>query len=135
MSHEVTEPIRALADIMHTIEEQGDYRLRTTDIGGDEVGQLARGFNTMLGALEVKNANINAELTERKKVQSRLDRLAHYDTLTQLPNRHYCKDSDRAGFGIGLTLAQRIASLHNGSLTYAREDSLTVFSLSLPTSS
>ena len=89
MSHEVTEPIRALADIMHTIEEQGDYRLRATDIGGDEVGQLARGFNTMLGALEVKNANINAELTERKKVQSRLDRLAHYDTLTQLPNRHY----------------------------------------------
>ncbi len=55
----------------------------------DEFGTLARGFDRMLKRIEDRERDLKRELTERRRTERRLARLAHYDMLTDLPNRYY----------------------------------------------
>src|SRR4029077_6720351 len=55
----------------------------------DELGTLARGFDRMLKRIQDRERDLKRELTERRRAERRLARLAHYDMLTDLPNRHY----------------------------------------------
>jgi diguanylate cyclase (GGDEF)-like protein len=89
MSLAVTRPIEDLTAVMRTVEREGDHGQRTKIVSDDEIGELAKGFNAMLSALERQNISLNTELDERKRVEEQLDRLAHYDTVTGLPNRLY----------------------------------------------
>ncbi len=92
MTRSVTSPIEDLTAVMRTVERDGDHGQRVRIISDDEIGHLAKGFNAMLSALERQNGNLKAELDERTRVQQKLDRLAHYDTVTHLPNRHYFQE-------------------------------------------
>jgi diguanylate cyclase (GGDEF)-like protein len=89
LSQAVTRPIEGLSGVMRTVEQKGDYSQRTAIDSDDEIGELAQGFNSMLSALEERNDSLNTELHQRKIVQEELDHLAHYDSVTQLPNRRY----------------------------------------------
>ena len=89
MSHRVTRPIEDLAAVMRTVERDGDHGQRAKIVSDDEIGELTKGFNAMLSALEKQNRSLNLELDERRAVEAKLDRLAHYDTVTHLPNRYY----------------------------------------------
>jgi diguanylate cyclase (GGDEF)-like protein len=89
MSRNVTRPIEALTLVMRQVERDGDHSQRAQIESNDEIGELAHGFNAMLAVLERQNSSLNQELDERKVVQAKLDRLAHFDTVTHLPNRHY----------------------------------------------
>lgn len=42
----------------------------------------------MLERIAVRESTLRAEIGERKAAERKLDFLAHYDSLTQLPNRH-----------------------------------------------
>ncbi|MBK7002605.1 MAG: EAL domain-containing protein [Rhodoferax sp.] len=92
MSLSVTRPIEVLTAVMRKVERDGDHSQRARIFSDDEIGELAKGFNAMLSALERQNVNLNTELIERKRIQKKLDRLAHYDTVTHLPNRHYFQE-------------------------------------------
>ncbi len=70
MSRVVTRPIEDLTAVMRTVERDGDHGQRAEVVSNDEIGELARGFNAMLFALEKKNISLNAELEERKKVEA-----------------------------------------------------------------
>jgi len=72
MSREVTRPIEALAAVMSTIEREGDHGQRAKIVSDDEIGTLARGFNAMLSSLEKQNVALNAELDERRKVETQI---------------------------------------------------------------
>ncbi len=62
----VAAPLRALEEHITRLTDTGDMESRLAVGRNDEIGSLARAFDTL---------------------QGRLTRLAHYDTLTDLPNR------------------------------------------------
>lgn len=92
LSRKVSQPVEELTRVMRAVETNHNYSARAPILSDDEIGELATGFNAMLGALEKQHSNLNTELSERKRMQDKLDRLAHYDTVTQLPNRYFFND-------------------------------------------
>jgi diguanylate cyclase (GGDEF)-like protein len=76
----ISDPILLLADTMRQVSESKDFSLRADKPGNDEIGRLYDGFNEMLQEIEERN------LVLRQR-QEHLQELAHFDTLTHLPNR------------------------------------------------
>lgn len=111
MSRSVTRPIEDLTTVMRQVERDGDHSLRVDTFSDDEIGELAKGFNSMLSALERQNVSLNTELDERKKMQSKLDRLAHYDTVTRLPNRHYFQERLKLAVAHSIQIEKMMAVL------------------------
>jgi diguanylate cyclase (GGDEF)-like protein len=84
-----TAPIRALSAVSEQISRQGDYSLRAEVSQAADIGVLARTFNGMLDRIQKRERELEAEINERKRIEVKLDRLAHYDPVTQLNNRHF----------------------------------------------
>ena len=80
MQGAISHPIIFLAKTMKKVTANKDYSIRSPKTTGDEIGVLSDAFNEMLSQIEARDDILN----ER---QEHLDRLAHYDTLTHLPNR------------------------------------------------
>ena len=72
LTRAVTRPIEDLTAVMRTVEREGDHGQRAEVVSNDEVGELARGFNAMLLALEIKNISLNSELEERKRAEAEI---------------------------------------------------------------
>jgi diguanylate cyclase (GGDEF)-like protein len=85
----ISRPLSRLVDLTRQVSMQKEYSLRAPVDSRDEVGALAEGFNAMLGQIELHQTGLVQELNERKRAEARLDQLAHYDTITHLPNRHF----------------------------------------------
>lgn len=85
----ITTPLSRLRDLMYKVSGDRDYSLRSPVDSNDEVGALARCFNEMLEEIQGRDSCLKDELSERKRAEQRLDILAYYDSLTNLPNRHH----------------------------------------------
>ncbi|UVW30066.1 bifunctional diguanylate cyclase/phosphodiesterase [Massilia sp. H6] len=85
----VTAPINALSKVSQEISLRGDYSLRTRVSPSPDIGALATAFNGMLDRIEQRERDLEAEIGERKRIEARLDRLAHFDPVTKLHNRHF----------------------------------------------
>jgi diguanylate cyclase (GGDEF)-like protein len=85
----VTDPILALSAVSEQISRQGDYSLRARVSPAADIGMLALTFNGMLERIQKRERELEAEINERKRIEVKLDRLAHYDSVTQLTNRHF----------------------------------------------
>lgn len=81
-------PVFEMSNLAERVATQYDYRLRARAQNDDEIGRLARCFNEMLERIEAREIALTAEIGERRAAERKLDRLAHYDSLTQLPNRY-----------------------------------------------
>jgi diguanylate cyclase (GGDEF)-like protein len=88
----ITEPLRALSDTSAQISRLGDYAIRAKVSSLADIGMLATAFNTMLDRIQKRESELEAEISERKRVEVKLDRLAHFDNVTQLHNRHFFND-------------------------------------------
>ncbi len=88
----ITKPIVGLTNSMRVISSTDNYALRFNLNSKDELGELASGFNIMLSRIQSHQTELDTELTLRKQAEDRLHRLAFYDDVTQLPNRHYFKE-------------------------------------------
>jgi len=84
-----TAPILALSAVSEQISRQGDYSLRAEVPAAADIGLLAHTFNGMLDRIQKRERELEAEINERKRIEVKLDRLAHYDPVTQLNNRHF----------------------------------------------
>jgi diguanylate cyclase (GGDEF)-like protein len=84
-----TAPILALSAVSQQISRQGDYSLRADVPPAADIGLLAHTFNGMLDRIQKRERELEAEINERKRIEIKLDRLAHYDPVTQLTNRHF----------------------------------------------
>jgi len=89
----IANPLDRLGSLMRRISENRDYSLRSEHEGGDEIGVLTQEFNDMLTQIHQHKADLESELERRLEAEKRLERLAHYDNITQLPNRHFFNDS------------------------------------------
>ena len=91
MQKAVSQPIRELAKTARRISEDGDYSVRSTWVSRDEIGELYRAFNLMLGQIEaseaalqaahgelegrvqIRTAELQSEIFEREKIQADLE--------------------------------------------------------------
>ncbi len=55
----LTRPIFELHRLMNIIKDKKDYSLRSENTAKDEIGQLSKGFNEMLGQIEKKNNELS----------------------------------------------------------------------------
>ncbi len=74
----IVNPIRRLTRVVEQIQD-GDWNAQAVDDSRDEIGIFARAFNTMTGQLrdamhhlEHSNAQLNQEVSERKRAESAL---------------------------------------------------------------
>lgn len=85
----ITEPIASLAAVSTRISDLGDYSMRARTSRLTDIGALSTAFNSMLERIQHREAELKSEIAERKRVEEKLDRLAHYDNVTELNNRHF----------------------------------------------
>ncbi|GAB2701676.1 HAMP domain-containing protein [Aliiglaciecola aliphaticivorans] len=82
-------PLLNLTKFTKKVEKTTDYNLKYKVTGNDEVSELGRNINKLLGTInaEIKTNQQNTEkLIEQ---QNSMQHLANYDTLTGLPNRMF----------------------------------------------
>ncbi|GAB1267541.1 hypothetical protein NBRC116493_07940 [Aurantivibrio infirmus] len=82
-------PLINLSRFTRRVEHSGDYGLTVEVSGNDEVSQLAKDINSLLGTIDAET-QLNDEYTQKLiQQQESMQRLANYDTLTGLPNRMF----------------------------------------------
>lgn len=86
-------PLQNLIQLMRYISKENDYSKRHVLYSHDEMGELAEGFNEMLEKIQDRDNSLGMELKQKEITERRLDRLAHYDVVTHLPNRHFFNHS------------------------------------------
>jgi diguanylate cyclase (GGDEF)-like protein len=85
----ILEPIGVLtATVRRALADKRDD-VRVDVRSGDEAGVLAQSFNALFDRIVDRETSLRRELAERSQAQRRLDELAHYDSVTKLPNRHF----------------------------------------------
>lgn len=80
-------PLVALSRLAEQVAASQNYALRARITHDDEVGRLAERFNGMLRRIEVWHEDMNQQLAQERQTGQALQRLAHRDPLTGLPNR------------------------------------------------
>ncbi len=73
----VSAPIIELVDVTRRVHEEGDYSLRATQRGTDEVGTLISSFNEMLGTIKARDRELEEN---QKRLADRSSRLADANT-------------------------------------------------------
>jgi diguanylate cyclase (GGDEF)-like protein len=93
----ITLPLVSLAEAMRKISKDGNFSARTSISSQDEIGELASVFNQMIDELSHREQSLQHELKERRRIEAKLSQIAHFDTITNLPNRHsFNSQIDRA---------------------------------------
>lgn len=82
-------PIIALTQLVERVTGTQDYSARSGHVSEDEIGKLSSGINAMLASIQQRDERLANELAKQTQTQMALDRLAYFDTVTQLPNRHF----------------------------------------------
>ena len=113
----IATPIGQVASTAKAIAHDQDFSRRVPEAGSDEIGQLIDAFNHMVGQIEDRELRLKDELQHRKLTEQKLEKLAHYDTLTGLPNRHLFQQAlaltlERAG-NLGNQVALFFVDLDN----------------------
>lgn len=98
----ISSPILNLSAAMLKLAESKDFSLRVKSPGKDEVGQLYDGFNEMLQEIEERDIVLQQR-------QMHLQELAHFDTLTRLPNRVLFHDRLKQAINLAQRTKQLIA--------------------------
>ncbi len=78
-------PLKQLSLTVARVAKHQDYSLRVTFHGSDEVGLLGTHVNEMLAQIERRDEQLALHREE-------LERIAHYDPLTGVPNRRLLAD-------------------------------------------
>lgn len=88
LNNAITQPLFDLTALMQTLGNSQNYQLRSPLRSKDEIGQLAQGFNTLLDQIVRHEAQIQSELQQRQLAEQRFERLANFDSVTHMANRH-----------------------------------------------
>lgn len=88
LQESITLPLLALTNVMRKVSKEGDLSVRANPSSQDEIGELASVFNHMIDELSHREYSLHQELKERRSIEEKLSEIAHFDPITQLPNRH-----------------------------------------------
>ena len=84
----ITQPLLKLTEVMRRLSKEGDLSARADVSSQDEVGEMAGVFNQMVEKLSRRENSLQVELIERRHIEEKLSEIAHFDPITNLPNRH-----------------------------------------------
>jgi diguanylate cyclase (GGDEF)-like protein len=84
----ITQPLLNLTDVMRKVSKEGDLSARADISSQDEIGEMAGVFNQMVEKLSRRENSLQVELNERRHIEEKLSEIAHFDPITNLPNRH-----------------------------------------------
>ncbi|MFZ2542089.1 MAG: EAL domain-containing protein [Gallionella sp.] len=84
----ITQPLLNLTNVMSRVGKEGDLTARADPSSQDEIGEMASTFNQMVEKLSQREASLHIELNERRHIEEKLSEIAHFDPITNLPNRH-----------------------------------------------
>lgn len=96
MQRAIATPLVELARLMRRVSTSRDYSVRAVPVAYDEIGQLAQGFNDMLGQIQQRDHELEQhrqgleQLVDQRTTQ--LQQMATHDALTGLPNRVLATD-------------------------------------------
>lgn len=107
----ISNPIQHLSRLMDSVILKDDYSIRSDNFSDDEIGTLSQGFNKMLAHIQVNDEKLAHELSERYKAEEHLDKLAYYDVVTNLPNRHFFHDHLERSVEHAITTNKKMALL------------------------
>ncbi len=111
-----TKPIKSMVQCIDKICQTSNYNKRLRHQGNDELGQLALGFNHLLAAVQDRESELQhhgeqlQQLVDKRTQQ--LHYKAHYDALTDLPNRHLLLDRLNQAIGSANRERQKLALLY-----------------------
>jgi diguanylate cyclase (GGDEF)-like protein len=88
LQESITLPLLSLTNIMRKVSKEGDLSVRADPSSQDEIGELASVFNHMVEELSRREHSLQQELKERRHIEEKLSEIAHFDPITNLPNRH-----------------------------------------------
>jgi diguanylate cyclase (GGDEF)-like protein len=84
----ITQPLLNLTNVMRRVSKEGDLSARADISSQDEIGEMASVFNQMVEKLSHRENSLQVELNERRHIEEKLSEIAHFDPITNLPNRH-----------------------------------------------
>lgn len=111
----VSGPIQALAGLMERVSQENDFTLRANLHSRDELGQLGRGFDTMLSAIAERDGMLAAyrdKLEERVKTRTAELENTNESLVLQISERQRTEAALRHSEA-RLAEAQRIAHIGN----------------------
>lgn len=82
----ITLPLLSLTRSMRKVSKDGNTSANSS--GQDEIGEMTDAFHHMVDELSLREQSLQQELTERRRIEAKLSQIAHFDTITNLPNRH-----------------------------------------------
>ena len=84
----ITQPLYNLTNAMRRVSKEGDLTARAEISFQDEIGEMAGAFNEMVEKLSHREDSLQVELNERRHIEEKLSEIAHFDPVTNLPNRN-----------------------------------------------
>ena len=88
LQRSITVPLLSLTETMRKITNGGGLSAKPALSNQDEIGEMTSAFNHMMDELTHRDQSLQQELKERRRIEAKLSQLAHFDTITALPNRH-----------------------------------------------
>ena len=68
----VSQPITGLMNVVNQVSEHRDYSLRAKKYFNDDLGLLTEGFNDMLHQIQIRDTDLQQEISDRKRAESSL---------------------------------------------------------------
>ena len=88
----LTAPLRELVNLIGYVAKNGAYDRRLQVTKNDEIGALSHGVNSMLDTIQAHERQLKDYSHRLESMVKELFDRAHYDALTNLPNRHLLTD-------------------------------------------
>lgn len=92
MQSVLTAPLRSMVKLIENVAEKREYNQRLRVTKYDEIGVLSQGVNSMLDTIEAHEKQLHDNAQRLEGLVQELFQRAHYDALTNLPNRHLLMD-------------------------------------------
>lgn len=93
----ITMPLLSLTNSMRKFIKDNGLTAQAHPSSLDEIKEMANVFDHMVGELSHRENSLQQELKERRRIEAKLSQIAHFDTITNLPNRHsFNSQIDRA---------------------------------------
>lgn len=87
LQRSITLPLMSLTEMMRRVSNS-NLSPATSHAGQDEIAEMTSAFNQMIDELSHREKLLQRELKERRRIEAKLSKIAHFDTITGLPNRH-----------------------------------------------